>query len=101
MSDTSDWSGASATLDSLRMKTLDLTSAVTGFSKVMTQAFASSIIGGKQFEDVLKSLALKLSDLAVKAAFKPLENALGSGLQALTGCPARRRRACTCSPPAA
>jgi phage-related minor tail protein len=84
MSDSSDWSAASGTLDSLRSKTLDLTAAVTGFSKVMTQAFASSITGGKQFEDVLKSLALKLSDLAVKAAFKPLESALGSGLQALT-----------------
>ena len=69
MSDTSDWGAASASLDGLRNKTLDLTSAVTGFSKVMTQAFASSITGGKQFEDVLKSLALKLSDLAVRAAF--------------------------------
>ena len=83
MSDTSDWSAASSTLDSLRMKTLDLTSAVTGFSKVMTQAFATSITGGKAFEDVLKSLALKLSDLALRAAFKPLEGALGSGLQSL------------------
>ena len=83
MSDTSDWSAASGTLDSLRTKTLDLTSAVTGFSKVMTQAFATAITGGKAFEDVLKSLALKLSDLAVRAAFKPLESALGSGLQSL------------------
>ena len=85
MSDSSDWQAASGTLDSLRGKTLDLTSAVSGFSKVMTQAFASSVTGGKAFEDVLKSLALKLSDLAVKAAFRPLESALGSGLQALTG----------------
>ncbi|QDM16581.1 phage tail tape measure protein [Tardiphaga sp. vice352] len=83
MSDSSDWS-ASGTLDSLRGKTLDLTAAVSGFSKVMTQAFASSVTGGKAFEDVLKSLALKLSDLAVKAAFRPLESALGGGLQALT-----------------
>ncbi len=83
MSDTSDWQTTSNTLDSLRGKTLDLTSAVTGFSKVMAQAFASSITGGKQFEDVLKSLALKLSDLAVRAAFRPLESALGSGLQSL------------------
>jgi phage-related minor tail protein len=84
MSDIGDLSSASTTLDGLRSKTLDLTAAVTGFSKVMTQAFASSITGGRAFEDVLKSLALKLSDLAVKAAFKPLESALGGGLQALT-----------------
>ena len=83
MSDIGDLSSASNTLDGLRSKTLDLTVAVTGFSKVMTQAFATSITGGKQFEDVLKSLALKLSDLAVKAAFKPLDSALSGGLQAL------------------
>ena len=87
MSDSSDWQAASGTLDSLRGKTLDLTAAVSGFSKVMTQAFSSSITGGKAFEDVLKSLALKLSDLAVKAAFRPLESALGAGLQALTSGP--------------
>jgi phage-related minor tail protein len=84
MSDIGDPSSASGTLDSLRSKTLDLTAAVVGFSKVMTQAFATSITGGKAFEDVLKSLALKLSDLAVKAAFKPLDSALGGALQALT-----------------
>ena len=33
----------------------------------MTQAFSTSITGGKQFDDVLKSLALRISDLAVRA----------------------------------
>jgi len=70
---------ASDRLDSLRLKTLDLTSAATTFSKVMAQAFAGSVIGGRQFEDVLKSLALKMSDLALRAAFKPIESAFSSG----------------------
>lgn len=56
-----------------------LTSGAANFAKTMTQAFASSITGGKQFEDVLKSLALRISNLAVQASFKPIENAL-SGL---------------------
>jgi hypothetical protein len=74
MTDTgSELQATSDRLDSIRTKTLDLTSSVTAFSKVMTQAFATSIVGGKQFEDVLKSLALKMSDLALKAAFKPIE----------------------------
>lgn len=84
MSDFGDLSATSGTLDSLRSKTQDLTAAVAGFSKVMTQAFASSITSGKQFEDVLKSLALKLSGLAVQSAFKPLDSLLGGYLQALT-----------------
>jgi phage-related minor tail protein len=84
MSDSSDWQATSGTLDGLRSKTNDLTAAVGSFSKVMTQAFASSITSGKQFEDVLKSLALKLSSLAVQSAFKPLDSALGGYLQALT-----------------
>ncbi|MDB5579903.1 MAG: transfer agent orfg11 [Bradyrhizobium sp.] len=80
MTDTgSELQATSDRLDSIRAKTLDLTSSVTAFSKVMTQAFATSIIGGKRFEDVLKSLALKMSDLALKAAFKPIENAFASG----------------------
>ncbi|MDB5533979.1 MAG: transfer agent like protein, partial [Hyphomicrobiales bacterium] len=81
MTDTgSELQATSDRLDSIRTKTLDLTSSVTAFSKVMTQAFATSITGGKQFEDVLKSLALK-------AAFKPIENAFASGAvyQALSG----------------
>lgn len=82
MSDTSTTGELQATsnqLDSIRLKTLDLTATMTTFSKVMTQAFAASVTGGRQFEDVLKSLALKLSSMAVSAAFKPIETAFSSG----------------------
>ncbi|WP_295846189.1 phage tail tape measure protein [Tardiphaga sp.] len=87
MSDSSggELQATSDRLDMIRLKTLDLTSAATTFSKVMAQAFASSVTGGKQFEDVLKSLALKMSDLALRAAFKPIESALGGGLSSLFG----------------
>ena len=59
----------------------------------MTKAFASSITGGKQFEDVLKTLTLKLSDMAVKLAFKPLEKSIASGLSGLLSGSLGRRAA--------
>jgi phage-related minor tail protein len=78
MSDSSDWGATSATntLSGLTSQTRALASGAATFAKVMTQAFASSVISGKQFDDVLKSLTLKMSDLALKAAFKPIEGAL-------------------------
>ncbi len=71
------------TLDGLAIKTRDLTSGANGFARAMTGAFASSVTGGRQLDDVLKSLALRLSDLAVKMAFKPLERSLAGGLESL------------------
>jgi lambda family phage tail tape measure protein len=78
-----DLLSTSSTLDGLSLKTKDLTASATAFSRAMTQAFSTSITGGKQFDDVLKSLALRISDLAVRLAFKPLEKSLASGISGL------------------
>lgn len=84
MSEISDsFDDASRTLDSLTLRTRDLELGASSFSRAMTQAFATSVTGGKQFDDVLKSLTLRLSDLAVRLAFKPLERSLTSGLESL------------------
>ena len=83
MADDTDILSTSTTLDDLSLKTKDLTAGVQGFARAMTQAFSASVTGGKQFEDVLKSLALRLSDLALKLAFKPLEKSLTSGITTL------------------
>ena len=83
MADNTDLLDTSATLDSLTLKTRDLTASANGFSRAITQAFSTSITGGKQFDDVLKSLALRLSDLAVRLAFKPLEKSLAGGIEGL------------------
>lgn len=83
MSDTSDLTTASSTLDGMTVKTATLTSAATTFSKVMTQAFASSVTSGQKFDDVLKSLALKMSDLATKSALQAGAGAMTSGISAL------------------
>jgi lambda family phage tail tape measure protein len=83
MADNTDILSTSSTLDNLSLKTKDLTAGAQGFARAMTQAFSASVTGGKQFDDVLKSLALRLSDLAVKLAFKPLEKSLASGITSL------------------
>ncbi len=83
MADDSDLLDTAGTLDSLTLKTRDLSSSANGFARAMTSAFATSVTGGKQFDDVLKSLALRLSDLSVRLAFKPLTSALGGGIESL------------------
>jgi phage-related minor tail protein len=83
MADSTDLLSTSSTLDSLTLKTKDLAAGATAFSRAMTQAFAVSVTGGKQFDDVLKSLGLRISDLAVRLAFKPLEKSLTSGISSL------------------
>ncbi|HXO72284.1 MAG TPA: phage tail tape measure protein, partial [Bradyrhizobium sp.] len=83
MADSTDLLTTSSTLDSLSLKTKDLTASASGFARAMTQAFSASVTGGKQFDDVLKLLALRISDLAVRLAFKPLEKSLTSGIESL------------------
>jgi phage-related minor tail protein len=74
---------ASQTLDTLTLRTSGLTSGANSFARAMTGAFSASVTGGKQFDDVLKSLTLRLSNLAVRMAFKPLEQSLAGGLTSL------------------
>src|SRR6195256_6739927 len=83
MADSTDLLSTSSTLDGLTLKTKDLTAGAAAFSRAMTQAFSASVTGGKQFDDVLKSLGLRISDLAVRLAFKPLEKSLTSGISSL------------------
>jgi phage-related minor tail protein len=73
----------SLTLGTLGLRTRDLAVGATAFSRAMTGAFSASVVGGKQFDDVLKSLTLRLSDLAVRLAFKPLESSIAGGLTSL------------------
>ena len=83
MTDNTDLLSTSSTLDSLSLKTKDLTASASGFARAMSQAFSASVTGGKQFDDVLKSLGLRISDLALRLAFKPLEKSLASGIESL------------------
>jgi len=83
MANDADLFDTALTLDGLELKTRNLAGSANSFARAMTSAFSTSISGGKQFDDVLKSLALRLSDLSVRLAFKPLTSALGGGIESL------------------
>ncbi len=71
------------TIDKTRNSTNILGISATQFANAITKAFAQATTGGKQFDDVLKTLALKLSSLSVQNALKPLAKDLGKGLQGI------------------
>jgi phage-related minor tail protein len=72
-----------ATLGSVQIRTEALTASSNTFSTAMARAFSQAIAGGRQLDDVLKGLALRISSLAVSQAFKPLTSGFGSGLSGL------------------
>jgi phage-related minor tail protein len=78
--------GLSDTVDKTQTSTKRLGVSAGQFASAITKAFQQATTGGKQFDDVLKGLALKLSNLAVQNAFKPIATSLASGWQSvLTG----------------
>src|SRR5712691_6305074 len=71
--------GLPVVMDRLSLRTRDLEIGANSFARAMTRAFTSSVSGGKQFEDVLKSLALRLSDLSLRMALAPVTRGLAGG----------------------
>jgi len=76
----SDGGDLAATVEGLQSSTNALGLSATSFANAMSKAFAQAVTGGKQLDDVLKSLALRLSNLAVQQAFKSLFKDLAGGL---------------------
>src|SRR5262245_30142802 len=69
----------------LEAQLAEVSKAGARFSSALSQSFVDLAIKGKSFGDVLRSLALRLSEIALKAAFKPLTDALGASLAAALG----------------
>jgi len=67
--------------DKARKQTSELETLLKRFSSAMTRAFGQAITGGKQFDDVLKNVALSLSKLAVQSALKPFGKILSGGFK--------------------
>lgn len=61
----------------------DINRSAAQFGRAMSDAFAQGVAGSRSLDDVLKSLTLRLSDIAVRLAFKPVENALTAGFTGL------------------
>jgi phage-related minor tail protein len=71
------------TMDRLALRTRDLQVGANGFARAMTSAFTASVSGGKQFDTVLNSLALRLSDLSLKMALAPITKGVAGGINQL------------------
>ena len=88
MSDSTGDEGAgdfSGTSEKIRASTNSLGISAATFAKAMSQAFSDATTGGKQFDDVLKQLALRLSNMAVASAFQPIGKGLSAELGKLLG----------------
>ncbi len=72
-------------LDRVELRMIDIQRNANAFGRAMSEAVSVSILGSRNFEDVLKSLSLRLSDIALRTAFKPVENALAGSFTALFG----------------
>lgn len=60
-----------------------LTREADAFSSAITRAFKGAVAGGRSFESVLASLALRLAGLAFDRAFAPFSALIGKGIDSL------------------
>lgn len=85
--DDNDLAGAgedlAGTLARVQRRADGLALSAGSFASAMTRAFTQAASGGKQFDEVLKSLALRLSSLAVRQAFRPLARGFAGGLNTI------------------
>ena len=63
----------------------DLGNDADRFSRAITRAFKDAVTGGKSFEDVLKSLALRLADIALDRALQPVGAGIAAALTNILG----------------
>ncbi len=61
----------------------DLEARARSFGAALTGALRSAAVDGRGLEDVLKGLALRISDIGLSAGLKPLEGLLSSGIAGL------------------
>jgi phage-related minor tail protein len=69
----------------LEAQLAEVSKAGARFSGALSQSFVDLALKGRSFGDVLRSLALRLSEIALKAAFKPLTDSIGNALAGLVG----------------
>lgn len=63
----------------------DLESRSQRFGSALAGALRSAAVGGKGLEDVLRGLGNRITDIALSASLKPLENALGNAIGGVMG----------------
>jgi phage-related minor tail protein len=78
--ETIDDAALANTLDGAQARIEALTISTNAFASAMTRAFTQATAGGRAFEDVLRSLALQISSMAVAAAFRPIATGIANGV---------------------
>jgi hypothetical protein len=66
--------------DRVEERTQKLEISTKKYASAISQAFASAITSGKSFDNVLKSLALRISQMAVQSAMRPIVGGVMGGL---------------------
>ena len=74
-----------ADTSAFRREINEATGLANGFGRAMSRAFEGALVRRRDFSDVMRGLALRISSLAIGAAFKPLEQGFGALLQNFTG----------------
>lgn len=72
-------------LEEMRAQLSDLDDLARRFGESFTRSIAGAIRDGRSFEDVLKGLGRRLSNMALSAGLKPLEKLVGQGFEAAFG----------------
>ncbi len=71
------------TTEKVRVSTSILGINAAAFARIMTKAFSDATAGGKQFDEVLKQVALRLSAMSVANALKPFARIVSGGLKGI------------------
>lgn len=67
----------------LRGRADEMALSANAFAGAITKAFTQATAGGRQLDEVLKSLASRLSNMAVQAALKPLVRDITGGIEGI------------------
>lgn len=62
---------------------VELSKHASSFSATITGAFRSAVAGGRSFETVLNTLALKLAAIAFDRALQPISNIIGGAIHSV------------------
>ncbi len=62
----------------------NLKKATDSFGSSITNAFASGIAHGKNFDQILQGVATKFLDISLKAGLKPLDSLFSTGISSVT-----------------
>jgi len=73
----------SADTEPFRHSLRDLERETSRFSTAISRAFKDAVIGGRNFEDVLKRLALRLAGIALDRALAPISTGIGGAIASL------------------